>query len=210
MGLVLKIAWRNILRHKGKSLVIGAILFLGALLMTVGNGVVSGMDQGLRKAVVNGFMGDAVVVPDKQPNDNVLLEMMGKAIEPMNNYKAVDTVLAKLPFIDCYLPVGKNMAMVLNEDGGSPGFAYLLGVDFKRYRKMFPDNFKVIEGRAIRDDEKGMMVPTGARKQFYEFSNIWFMPESTKLDTSHLEGDAKKKRGRPYHQADRGLHGLQR
>jgi len=29
MNLIIKIAWRNILRHKGKSVIIGVILFLG-------------------------------------------------------------------------------------------------------------------------------------------------------------------------------------
>ncbi len=192
MGLVLKIAWRNILRHKGKSLVIGAILFLGALLMTIGNGVVSGMDQGLRKSVVNGFMGDVVILPDKQESDNVIMSMMGKAIEPISNYKEIKKVLESQKAVECHIPVGKNMAMVLNEEGGTPGYAFLLGVDFKRYREMFPDNFKIIEGRSLRDDEKGMLVPTGARLQFFDYTNIWFIPESTVLDTSHLEGDAKK------------------
>ena len=32
--LELTIAWRNLWRHQGKSLVIGAILFLGASLLT--------------------------------------------------------------------------------------------------------------------------------------------------------------------------------
>ena len=47
MGLILKIAWRNIWRHKGKSLVIGVILFIGAMLMSIGNGMISGMEKGM-------------------------------------------------------------------------------------------------------------------------------------------------------------------
>jgi len=49
MNLIIKIAWRNILRHKGKSVIIGVILFLGALIMTVGNGVISGWTLGCAK-----------------------------------------------------------------------------------------------------------------------------------------------------------------
>ena len=47
MSLSSKIAWRNIWLHKNKSIVIGIILFLGAFLMTLGNGIVSGMEKGL-------------------------------------------------------------------------------------------------------------------------------------------------------------------
>ena len=62
MKLIFTIAWRNILRHKGKSLVIGIILFTGAFLMTVGNGVISGMAAGIEKNIINGFMGDIVLM----------------------------------------------------------------------------------------------------------------------------------------------------
>ena len=55
MRLSLKIAWRNLFRHKGKSMIIGAILMLGAFLMTVGSGVISGMDRGLSENIVNLF-----------------------------------------------------------------------------------------------------------------------------------------------------------
>ena len=66
MNLIIKISWRNIMRHKGKSIVIGVILFLGALLMTVGNGVISGMDRGMQKNIVEGFTGDALIISEKQ------------------------------------------------------------------------------------------------------------------------------------------------
>jgi len=53
------------------------------------------------------------------------------------------------------LPVGKNMALVLNEDGGSMGNAYLMGVDFEKYRAVFPGNVKPIEGRLPNPGKKG-------------------------------------------------------
>ncbi|MFH0922016.1 MAG: FtsX-like permease family protein [Fibrobacterota bacterium] len=194
MGLLFKIAWRNIMRHKGKSLVIGSILFLGAFLMTAGDAVVSGMDEGLKSSVVNGFTGDILVMSKKQIDDNVFMSMMGKAVEPINNYKDIKAVLQKQPYLEVFLPAGKNMAIVLNEDGGTPGNAFIIGVDFEAYGKMFPNNFKVIEGQPPRPHEKGVMVPTGAREQFYDFTSIWFIPESTALDTANLTKDARENR----------------
>src|SRR5512136_2256415 len=110
MNLIVKIAWRNIMRHRGKSLIIGSILFLGALLMTVGNGVISGMDRGLRKNIVEGFCGDALLISDKQESDNVFLEMMGKAVQPVTNYKTIDSALKTVPYVKKWLPMGKNCA----------------------------------------------------------------------------------------------------
>jgi ABC-type lipoprotein release transport system permease subunit len=194
VGLILKIAWRNLFRHRGQSLVIGAILFLGALIMTIGNGVVTGMDRGLRETVVNGFTGDLVVIPDVQESDNVFLEMMGRAVEPLHGFPAVEKVLESHPMVDRFLPVGKNMAMVLNEEGGMPTFLYLLGVDFERYRKMFPRTLDIKEGRQPGQGEQGLLLPTGARKLIYDQTGIWFIPQGAALDTARLEGDAREHR----------------
>lgn len=189
--MILKIAWRNLFRHRGQSLVVGAILFLGALLMTLGNGVVTGMDRGLHETVVHGFTGDLVLVPEKQADDNVFMEMMGRAVEPLYGFPAIAKVLGENPRVESFLPVGKNMAMLLNEDGGMSTLHYLLGVDFERYRRMFPHTLNLLEGRLPEPGRPGLLLPAGARKEIYDQTNIWFLPKGASLDTAHLEGDAK-------------------
>lgn len=190
MKLLLTIAWRNILRHRGKSLVIGAILFTGAFLMTLGNGVVSGMARGLEKNVIDGFMGDLVLISDAQKSDNVLLNMMGSNIEPITDYKLIRPVLAASPHVQRWLPAGKNMAMVLDENSDAPGFAYLLGVDFAEYRRMFPGNFSVIEGSYPAPGERALLIPTFARDEFYNYYNIWYLPEGGALVKENLKKEA--------------------
>jgi len=192
MDLIIKIAWRNIMRHRGKSIVIGVILFIGALLMTVGNGVISGMDKGLRKNIIDGFTGDIVLVSDKQESDAVFMEMMGKSIEPVNNFKQVDSVLKTVEGIKSYIPIGKNGAMVLNEEGGSPGFTYIIGLDFERYQKVFPNTMKAIEGRLLKKGEHGILVPTGARKEMFDQTNIWFVPKGCSIDTANMFKEARE------------------
>jgi len=190
MRLLLTIAWRNILRHKGKSLVIGIILFTGAFLMTVGNGVISGMGAGIEKNIINGFMGDIVLISDAQKSDNILLPMMGGTIEPVTSYPKIKEILAAQPYVRHFLPVGKNLAMFLDENSATPGFAYLIGVDFAEYRKMFPDNFKIIEGRYPLPGERALLFPDFAREEFYNFYNLWFLPEGGKVVEEHLTKEA--------------------
>ena len=127
MELILKIAWRNIQRHKGKSIVIGIILFIGTLLMTVGNGVISGMEKGLTKNIIESFTGHIVLISDKNESDSVILTMMGRAVEPINNYPAIKKILLEQDFVEKFLPAGKNMAITLYEGGMAPGFAFFLG-----------------------------------------------------------------------------------
>ena len=69
--LMWKIAWRNIWRHKAKSFVIGIILFLGAFLMTVGNGMIDGAKQGLEDNMINSLTGHLIVLSEAEEKDDV-------------------------------------------------------------------------------------------------------------------------------------------
>lgn len=190
--LVFKIAWRNIFRHKGKSFVIGIILFLGALLMTVGNGVISGMNVGLERNIVNGFTGDLILMSDKQTQDSVLFGFMGEAVEPIYNYKDIKEVLLEEEYIEKFLPIGKNMAMTLNEEGGEPSYTYIMGVDFDEYTKMFPNNIELIEGDYINTGTKGALVGTGGREDYYDDTGLWIITEKDGLIEKNFTEEAKK------------------
>ena len=112
-----KIAWRNLFRHRGKSLVIGTILFLGAFLLTLGNSVISGMQKGLDKSVVGGFTGDVILMSKNQQDDNVLLSMAGKAVEDIARFDTLRPHLEATGLFQNVLPVGKGFAMAINEHG---------------------------------------------------------------------------------------------
>ena len=190
MKLVLTIAWRNILRHKGKSLVIGVILFTGALLMTVGNGVIAGMARGVEKNIIDGFMGDVVLMSDEQKSDNILLNMMGGSIEPVHTYKTIREVLRAQPYVAKWLPAGKNLAMILNENDATPMALYLIGADLAAYREMFPDNFTVIEGTYPAGTGRALLMPNFQRGEIYNYSNTWFLSETGGVVKENLKKEA--------------------
>lgn len=190
MGMLTKIAWRNIMRHKGKSLIIGTILFIGAYLMTLGNGVISGMERGLAENIIHGFCGDIVIVSKDQESDNVFLEMMGKSVEPINNYPQIEKVLKQQSFVQDNLPVGKNMVMILNEEG-TPGYAYVLGVEWNSYSRFFKNNLVKLEGDWPVSNE-WILFPTAARKDNYDLSGVWFVPVGKGITDSTLTEEAKE------------------
>jgi len=193
MRLIFKLAFRNVWRHRGQSLVIGAILFLGALLMTLGNGVTTGMEMGLQRTVARSFTGDLVVVPKEQTSDNVFMEMMGRGLEPLYGYSALKPVLDSAPWVAAHLPIGKGTVMVLNEEGGPAVFLYLLGADIDRYRAFFPNNLRLLEGTQPRPGAPTLLLPTGARLEIQRQANLWFLPQGASLDTSQLpDADAKR------------------
>jgi len=192
MLLAFKLAWRNIWKHKGKSLVIGVILFIGALLMTTGNGLLSGMEEGLAENIVNLFTGDILLISAEQDNDNVLMDMMnGKPIKVIKNFDEVKNLLEKEESIEDFLPSTAGMVFIL-DSGADMGTMMLLGVDIERYQKMFPDSFSVIEGKNLKPGERGILVPQYARESLYDFVNYWLLPEGEELNKDNLTADARK------------------
>lgn len=190
MELAFKIAWRNLWRHRGKSVVIGVILLFGAVLMTVGNGMISGMEQGLSENIVNLFTGDIVIISDEQEKDDVIFSMMGKPLKVIKNYEAVKKVLDEQTIIQNYLPATAGMVMVLNSDS-EMGNIMLLGVDIEKYRRMFPESFSITEGRILKPQEKGVLVSEEARKQAYDFMYFWIQPEGIEVNRKKLPVEAR-------------------
>ncbi len=191
MLLAFKLAWRNIWRHKGKSLVIGLILFIGALLMTTGNGLLSGMEEGLAENIVKLFTGDILLVSAEQDNNNVLMDMMnGKPIKVIKDFDEVKKLLEKEENIKEFLPSTAGLVFVL-DSGADMTTMMLLGVDIERYQKMFPESFSVTEGNLLEPGERGILVPEHARETFYDFLDYWLLPEGEELNEENLTDDAR-------------------
>ncbi len=189
MKLALKIAWRNLFKHRGKSFVIGIILFLGTLIMSVGNGIISGMERGLSENIVNLFTGDLVIASNLQEEENVLFDMEGKPLETITNYKKVKETLEKEAEIEKFIPVNAGYVIIFNEDGNI-GDGLLLGVDLERYKKMFPKNYEVIEGKDLKAGEKGVLFSSLARERVYNFMDFWVVAKESGLNKKNLSKDA--------------------
>ena len=193
MKLLLKIAWRNIQRHRGKSIVIGIILFLGALIMTAGNGIISGMDKGLRENIMNRFTGQIVLLSNKQANDNAIFIPMGKDLELIPDFPVVKKTLDSQNYISQYIPLLRGMMLVLNDEGDM-GWSFALGVDFEKYQKMFNKNVILVEGEFLKNGEQGILVTEDRRKTMFDEQDFWVKPKGFILKESTLTDEAKKSR----------------
>ncbi len=185
--LMWKIAWRNIWRHKGKSFVIGTILFLGALFMTVGNGMIDGAKQGLEKNMINSLTGHLMVLSEAEKKNDVLFTQ--KMVEVIPNYQEIKPVIQQQDFIEGFLPVTRGNAMVLT-DTPEPGYIFLLGINFEDFHQLFPDTLDLLEGDFLQPGERGVLIPQATRKQMYDFNGFWIIPENGTLNEAYLTDDA--------------------
>ena len=188
--LIWKIACRNLLRHKGKSLVIGVILFIGAFVMTLGNAVVNGSKHGLEENMVRRLLGHLVIVSAKEKQQEVIFGA-GRSLKVIPNYPQLKTVLEQQEGIEEFLPMLMGEAMILNEEGFS-GETRVLGVDFEEYQRVFLNNVVPVEGELLKPGERGLLLGHKLREHIYDFQKFWVLPEDAPLNPEHLSPLAKK------------------
>jgi ABC-type lipoprotein release transport system permease subunit len=191
--LLVKIAWRNIFRHRGKSIVIGIILFIGAFIMMVGAGVVEGAIRGMNDNFVERFLGHVVAVSKREEKENVFFTQYLESLEVIQDYAAVKKVLESQDIVSDFVPMCRGMVNILNESGNLV-FLFVIGVDFIDYQNIFEENVYAIEGDLLESGEKGTLITAGAREYFYRTEAFWVKPEGYELVEENLSEDAKKYR----------------
>ncbi len=183
--LFIKIAFRNLFRHKAKSLIVGSLIFLVSFIMTLGGGIIKGMNKGLEKNIVSGFTGNIILISTNQLEKEVFGSFSGRPIELIKDYPSIEKFLKNEDYIEDFLPVGRNLAMVLTEER-VPLFWLLLSVDIDRYQKFFGSNMMVVEGKFFNEEERGILL--GVEQQDYaaNYFNIWFYPEGYEINFSNM------------------------
>lgn len=190
MKLILKLAWRNIWRHKGKSLVIGFILFLGSILMTIGNGIINGMEIGYRKNIANSFTGDLIIISSEEDTNNVFMRIAGSPLSIIDNYPQVEEILKQREKIDQFLPANTGIGQILTSDS-DPGYIGLIGVDIKKYLEFFPNSVNITEGQIFNQGERGIIITEMAREEIFQSSDFWTISKKGKLVKDKLTEEAK-------------------
>jgi ABC-type lipoprotein release transport system permease subunit len=188
--LTLKIAWRSLLRHKAKSLVIGVILFLGAFIMTLGDATAIGMRRGIEENMVKSFTGNVILVSNEETKDNVLFTPMMKPLKILKDYDKVSAALKEQPYVKDFLPMTRGGVSVLG--GQEMNFMMTFGCNFDDFQRVFGDPIRPVEGHLLRNGERGIMLNVEGRKDQYKSQGYWLVPEGTQLDKANLSDEAKK------------------
>ncbi len=188
--LILKIAWRSVLRHRAKSLIIGTILFLGSFIMTLGDATVIGMRRGVEENIVRSVTGHVVLVSDEETKDNVLFTPMAKPLKVLKDYERIREVLEAQGFIRDFIPMTRGGVAILG--GQQMSFMLTFGCNFDDYQRVFGSPVKAVEGSLLTNGGHGLMVNVNGRKNLYKFQGYWLVPEGEVLNRDNLTDDARK------------------
>ncbi len=187
--LVFKIAWRNILRHKGKSIIIGSILFLGALIMTLGNATAIGMQRGVEEHIVRGFTGHIILVSDQEPKDNVLFTPMAKPLKILGDYEKIAAVLKGQDYIQDFIPMTRGGVTILG--GAGMNFMLTFGCNFDDFQRVFGSPVVAVEGELLHNGQHGILINDKGRQNLQRMEGYWLVPEGQSLNKDNLSKEAR-------------------
>ena len=187
--LVFKIAWRNILRHKGKSIIIGSILFLGALIMTLGNATAIGMQKGVEENIVRGFTGHLVLVSDQETKDNVLFTPMAKPLKILRGYEKLSAVLRQQDYVKDFIPMTRGGVAILG--GSGMNFLLTFGCNFDDFQRVFGSPIVAVEGELLHNGDHGLLINDRGRQNLHKMEGYWLIPAGQELVRDNLSKEAK-------------------
>jgi ABC-type lipoprotein release transport system permease subunit len=112
--ILLRIALRNLVASRVRTVIIGLIVLVGSLIVVVGASMLDSIDRGMRTSV-QGSLGGQLQVFNAASEDQ--LELYGglrgeSRLKPMEDFARVKEVLSKVPNVRMVVPMGIDQALV--------------------------------------------------------------------------------------------------
>src|SRR5882762_2072612 len=114
-GVVAQIAFRNLFASRLKTVIVGGIIFFGALLVVAGNSLLDSLDASMSRSVIGSVAGHIQVYSNKSKDG---LEVMGSMtmgdqdLTPLDDFAKVRETLLKVPNVKAVVPMGISGALV--------------------------------------------------------------------------------------------------
>ncbi len=115
LGVVAQIAFRNLFASRLKTVIVGGIIFFGALLVVAGNSLLDSLDASMSRSVIGSVAGHIQVYNAKSKDT---LEVMGRMmmgdpdLSQLDDFAKVRASLLKVENVKSVVPMGISGALV--------------------------------------------------------------------------------------------------
>ncbi len=114
LGVLAQIAVRNLFASRLKTIIVGSIISVGAIIVVVGSSLIDSIDAGMRGSIINSVAGHAQVFNKNSKDDLAIYgSMTGESdLKPLEDFAQVKKVLRAVPNVEAVIPMGIALAMV--------------------------------------------------------------------------------------------------
>ena len=160
MPVLLRIAIRNLIEHKSKTLIIGIIIAVGVVVLVVGNSLMSTAALGIQRGFIDNYTGHIMISGVAEAEISLFGVRSPGGIEDTptipsfkevtEHIESTEGVVAQASQITTFARLG-----IHEMEGNS--FTVLFGVDPEPYRELF-DSIIFVEGRDLVPGEEGIVM----------------------------------------------------
>jgi len=165
-------AFRNLIEHKAKSLIVGVLLALGMLIMVLGNAFLDASKRGIETSFTKNYTGDVIItgVADGPVSLFGVQSVGGMEETPtVPEYEKVFAHASGLPETRFSSGMATGFGLLTNEAGDEApaddedeedrmsAFVMLFGVDAANYWELF-NTIEIEEGSFLKPGQAGIML----------------------------------------------------
>lgn len=160
MSVIAKIAVRNILRHRAKTLIIGILITIGITVLIVGNSLMETASRGIERTYIESYTGHIVITGRHDGGLSLMgletADSLDATVPTIPSFDEVWEYVTSLPYVKAVNPQATAMALV--DLGEKRYFTQAFGIDPALYTQMFPDNIEILSGRMLAPGEEGILL----------------------------------------------------
>ena len=169
--MVCRLAIRNVLAYKRRTLLIGVILAFGALVLTLGSIIIETIGANLRARYIESFTADVIISADAYPAPNLAPALAGgggmTSAPEIPDFESLLSFVSSHPAVSSWSPqlqavvsaaVKTEGAAETDEAVSATGVAAVMGIDAGLHQKTFPGQWEMISGEAPSDGVAGLWV----------------------------------------------------
>jgi ABC-type lipoprotein release transport system permease subunit len=115
LGVIIQIAFRNLFASRWKTMIVGGIIFFGALLVVVGTSLVDSIDRSMSRSIIGSVAGHVQVYSAKSRDELVVMggmSMEDPDLAPIDDFDRLRATLLKVPNVKAVVPMGISGAIV--------------------------------------------------------------------------------------------------
>lgn len=165
MRVLVRLAVRNLVAHRAKSLIIGSLIALGLLVLVTGVSFMDSAARGLRRSFIESFTGDVMISGRAGAPLSLfgVQSMGGTEVTPVlprfDEVAAWVRSRAEVKNVTPQITGAGQINVEGNDSANVDSLVFLFGIEPSGYRGMF-DNFDLLSGRFLQPGEQGILVST--------------------------------------------------
>lgn len=158
--MIVKLAIRNLMEHRTKSLIVGGLIAVAVSMLVLGNSVMDSINAGMRQSFTEQYSGDLFIYAPIESGSNLsIFGSFGQsALDPLMEFEQFASELSQQDNVALISPMTVGMGTIESSQGDQTVSAFW-GIDPVVWQQSFAQHLNWIDGGLWQADSQGIALP---------------------------------------------------